>query len=289
MFGFWKKKKVPDKLPSNPGIGTEAKVAFANGERTWSEEVNLISVAQTVLKGLGHTVKREEAWLEHPQSRFVLLPELVELQPLEGGGVRTVTTIQANHPTLAPRGVFEFQHSAGDTVEDAISKGFEAWAQSDFVALLESLRPKPETCMTLQMEFPATDRAPARVRRAILGPVMHFRQNPPEEDAAGDTRQAGNSGDPSEHDFCPCCLLTRSFMAFKELMEGDGLFGIRLFAARYEDRLPQADCRVNGEDWPKGAQALREYANTWSDAGVEFRKQYVILQTIDKIPTSVGS
>jgi hypothetical protein len=37
---------------------------------------------------------------------------------------------------------------------------------------------------------------------------------------------------------------------------------------------------VNGEDWEKGAQALREYAKTWPPAGYEFRKQYVVLQTL---------
>ena len=44
--------------------------------------------------------------------------------------------------------------------------------------------------------------------------------------------------------------------------------------------VPAADCRVNGEDWEKGMQALREYARTWPAAGYEFRKQYVVLQSI---------
>lgn len=71
-------------------------------------------------------------------------------------------------------------------------------------------------------------------------------------------------------------------MAFKELIEGDGFYGLRLFAARNAEGTPEADCRVNGEDWEIGAQALREYAGTWPSAGYEFRKQYVVLQSIDK-------
>ena len=43
----------------------------------------------------------------------------------------------------------------------------------------------------------------------------------------------------------------------------------------------QADCRVNGSDWEKGAEALRHYVATWPEAGFEMRKQYVVLHTIN--------
>jgi hypothetical protein len=39
---------------------------------------------------------------------------------------------------------------------------------------------------------------------------------------------------------------------------------------------------VNGEDFEKGAQALRDHGATWPAAGYEFRKQYVVLQSIEK-------
>jgi hypothetical protein len=122
------------------------------------------------------------------------------------------------------------------------------------------------------MSFPAKDGQPARDRRVILGPVMHFMETPP----------ANNTTNEDAHPFCPCCLLTNSFPAFKELMESDRFGGVRLFAARDEDGTPQADCRVNGDDWEPGAQALREYAKTWPEAGYEFRKQYVVLQNFEK-------
>jgi hypothetical protein len=47
---------------------------------------------------------------------------------------------------------------------------------------------------------------------------------------------------------------------------------------------PQADCRVNGDDWDKGTEALRKYVGTWPAAGFEMRKQYVVVQTILKDP-----
>jgi len=39
-----------------------------------------------------------------------------------------------------------------------------------------------------------------------------------------------------------------------------------------------ADCRINGLDWEEGKRALVKYVNTWPDLGVEFRKQYIVLQ-----------
>jgi hypothetical protein len=90
--------------------------------------------------------------------------------------------------------------------------------------------------------------------------------------------------DPEGHPFCPCCLLTNSFEAFRSLIEDDGFYGLRLFAARGGDDKPMADCRVNGDDWEEGAQALRAYANLWRPAGIEFRKQYVVLQSVEPSP-----
>jgi hypothetical protein len=272
MFGFHKSKPAPSLCPSNPGIGVEAKVAFANGQRSWTENVNAVTLAAQALKKLGHAVANEKTWLHHTESGFQLVPQLVGIHPLQKG-VRTVTTMQSNHSTLAPRGVFEYQHSTGEDIAKSIASGFEQWAQTDFVTLLDAIQPQPKSCTALEMAFPATDDRPARLRRAVLGPVAHFMQQPPRKD---------EGSPPEEHPFCPCCLLTRSFEAFRELIEGDDFYCLRLFAARDQDGVAQADCRVNGDDWKQGAQALREYAATWPAAGYEFRKQYVLLQSIQK-------
>jgi len=284
MFGFGK-KTAPPLCKSNPGIGAEGKVAFATGDRSWTEEFNTVTLAASALQAHGFVVRTEKTWLVHEDSGFVLLPQLVELQPLEDGGVRTVTTMQTNHPGLAPDGLFEYQHSTGDSSAGAIRKGFDQWAQADFPPLIDALRPKPQTCTMLEMAFPAEDGAPARVRRAILGPVMHYMASPSANNE-GSSRTAdalGQEGD--AHPFCPCCLLTRSFEAFRELVVGDAVYGLRLYAMRDAEGTPQADCRVNGDDWEKGAQALRDYVKTWPDAGFEFRKQYVVLHSVAKGPS----
>jgi hypothetical protein len=272
MFGFFKKAKpAPPLCTANPGIGTEAKFAFANGQRTWSENVDIVRLAAAVFKQHGHSLSNEKIWLQHA-SGLTIVPQIVGIQPLDNGGVQTVTTMQANHPTLFPKGVFEYQHSAGDTIADAVSKGLDQWVQLDFVPLLDSLKQKPDACTVMQMEFPAAEGKPARVRRAVLGPVAHLMLEKPTEE--------------EEHPFCSCCFLTNSFEAFKDLIEGDGFYALRFFAARDQNGTAQADCRVNGEDWEPGMAALREYVKKWPTRGYEFRKQYVVLQTVDKATVS---
>jgi hypothetical protein len=273
MFGFRKRKPAPVHCPSNPGDGSAGKVAFTNGERRWVQAFDLVSIAASVLKERGYAVTNEKTWLSHGASGFSILPQIVGVQPLEAGGVHTVSTIQVNHPTLTPSGIFEYQHSTGDNVVESLSQGIDQWAQLDFVPLLEALQPEPKICMTMVMDFPAEGDRPARVRRAILGPVAHLTTQPPSTTEANP---------PEEHPFCACCLLTNTFEAFKSLIQGDGFYGLRLFAARDHDGSPQADCRVNGEDWEAGAEALRQYATKWPFAGYEFRKQYVVLQSIEK-------
>lgn len=279
MFGFGKKKEGPPAIDANPGEAVEGDVDFSNGQKSWTEHFNMTDLTDRVLKSGGHAIKRHDGWLEHPASGFMLVPLLVDLSPKEDGGVQTCTTIQINHPTLAPNGIFEYQHSIGDSLAESICEGIDQWMQVDFVTLLDALQSETRECTTLQMEFPESDGHPARIRRAVLGPVAHMMTEPPPPEEKPVAEPVDEEACDADHDFCPCCLLTRSLDAFMPLMEGDGLYAIRMFAARNQDGSTDSDCRVNGEDFEPGAAALREYATTWPNAGVEFRKQYVVLHT----------
>ena len=42
----------------------------------------------------------------------------------------------------------------------------------------------------------------------------------------------------------------------------------------------EADCRVNGVDWPAGKAALLKYVATWPERGFEYRKQFVAIRTL---------
>jgi hypothetical protein len=285
MFGWFRKKPTLPPTPAMPTRRGDVRVAFSNGRRTWTEETNIIRLLAEVLERHGHgaTVRDEDdergGGVEHVESGFVCVPTLENFQPLDRGGVQTVTTVRVTHPRLVPGGLFEFQHSVGDNIEDAFRKGFDPWAQMDFVTLLDASRRKPKSAMAMEMKFPAEGERPPRVRRLVLGPVMHFRSNPPPPQTP---KEAGEPGEGSEHDFCPCCLLMQSFEPFKSLVEGDGFHGIRLYATRDENGETAADCRIDGEDFEAGKAALRAYVARWPQAGVEFRKQYVVVQSLDE-------
>lgn len=286
MFSWFKNKKVPQtveqpaKPAGNPGIGTKARLSLSNGERSWTEEIDVVESAARALGMEGHAVEWGKDLLQHSASGMVIKPQLVGLQLLDNG-VQTVTTVEVRHPEAIPDGIFEYQHSTGDNSADALEKGFAQWAQMDLVVLLEALRDNPENCTMMELEFPEVAGV-TKKRRAILGPVAHLATEPPPSYSRGEREE--------EHPpFCTCCLLTNSFEAFKPLLEDDHFYGIRLFAARDENGTPQADCRVNGEDFAAGAQALRKYAARWPRAGYEFRKQYVVVKTVTGAPPGGGS
>ncbi len=259
-------RRQPVLRESNPGQGVEARIAISCGRG--AETVNVVELLQRVLADNGLAFERHDTWIELPELGFAVVPQIAGVEALPDGGMHTVTTIQVNHPTLTPEGVFEYQHACGDTVAESMARGFAQWFQGDLVVFQEALLPMPQVCMTMEMSFPEKEGKPACCRRAVLGPVMHLRASP----AAGS----------EEHPFCQCCFVTNTFEAYRGLIEGDGFYAIRFFASRGEDGTPEADCRVNGDDWPAGVEALRNYVRTWPGSGFEFRKQTVLLQTIGK-------
>ena len=104
MFRF-RKTTSPKLLTSNPGTSVAGEVGFSNAAKSWSEHYDVLAFLVSVLREQAIVIKREESWLVHPESGFIFLPRLVQVQPLSDGGVRTTTTIQAHHLSLVPDGV----------------------------------------------------------------------------------------------------------------------------------------------------------------------------------------
>lgn len=261
---------VPELLPGNPGTTARFRTAFANDEENWTEEMDLIELTASVLEAGGYEVIRGADSLEHPASGLLLLPRLVSFTPGEGRAVSTATTMQVHHPELFPNGVFEYQHGGGQCLQQGMSWAIDQWMQLDFVTFLDALRDTPGELMRMEMGFPPREDQPEHWRRIIPGPVMHYCSDPPAD--------AGSE----EHPFCPCCLFTNSIAAFHPCLDSQEFYALRLYAMRDENGEVQADCRLNGEDCEAGADALREYARTWPEAGFECRKQYVLIRSIDR-------
>ncbi len=240
------------------------RVAFNKPQKSWEETDDLATSLAATLKALGHEATARGDWVEFGE--FSLLPQVVNVEPMENSGVKTQSTIQVAHASLFRAGIFEYQHSSGTDIRDSFAKGFKSWADLDLPVFLDAQRARPATCMVMEMKPGVESKSVLPPdRRVIFGPTLQMAQNP--EVIAG------------EHDFCPCCLFTNSIDAFDDLLRDGNFYGVRLFVSRENTGLIKADCRVNGVDRPEGTAALKRYARTWPDRGFEYRKQYVCIQT----------
>jgi hypothetical protein len=230
---------------------------------------------EPILDLLGTTL-REQGVEAVEMNGFLRLPSGIELKvkflevfELENGNVRTSTQIVASHASHFSRGLPEFQHSVGGSVEQSISDGFSNWAKTDLVALQDSIRGTPEDCTFMDMNFLAAPSSGPKTRRVVFGPTGHL------------VSPAAQTQD-EEHPFCPCCLFTKNFEAFRLVMQYDETVGIRLFASRDGDGGIAADCRINGDDFPEGVKHLTDYVRSWPERpGLEFRKQYVVIRSVE--------
>lgn len=241
--------------PANPGIGSMANWTFRDGRRTWQEPMNLLNTLERLLAERGRSIRVEGPLVLDVESQLSLRPLLHTMQPVNQNGVRTSTTIEIKHPTRILSPVFEFQHSAGPNLEASLMAGFRQWYDSDFITLLDAVRDEAVDCMELS----------DNERRITLGPlILGCQPDLPRDD--------------SEYPLCPCCMFNRTKDAYQSLMTAPDFYALHLYAARDPHGRPIADCRLSGEDYPAGKRALVEYVRTWKSAGVESRKQYVLIQ-----------
>ena len=254
-------------LANNPA---EGKVVTLHYPDNTEESFDLPEMLQAVLAQQGFGTESANGWLHHAPSGYALLVQVLYVDLKSGEGVRCGTTIQIHHPTLFPEGIFEYQHSVGETLAEALNEGFRLWLASDWSVLLDAVAEEQGECMRLEMTFDHTQ--PPLKRRISLGNVLHYCEYTPEVSAQSDDET---------HDFCPCCLLTSCLETFKPLLQDQQNYAIRLFASRDGMGETDADCRVNGEDWEEGVEGIKAYATTWADAGLEFRKQYVVVRNIE--------
>ena len=236
------------------------------------DEIDVVQLAAQAMEQHGHAVIRQDDRLQHRDSGIVIRPHLVRCGATESF-IQSTTAVMTSHPRLAPDGIPEFQHAAGDTLSEAVLDGFDQWVPLDFPVFLDALRDTPEQCKAFEMTFERGADAPPLNRRAVLGPIGHFAVEQP-------TIAPQYPSPEDEHPFCPCCMTRSSFQAMKFLLSEDTFFGVRLFASRDQDGRPHADFRVNGAEWERGRRALIDYVGTWRPGGYELRKQYVILQTL---------
>lgn len=245
----------------------------ANGE---THHADLPSMLAEALQTEGESTTREDDWLHHPATGYAFKVQLMDMETLlrqltdeNADRVQTTISIEIYHPTLFPGGCHEYQHSVAHQWYESIKNGLEQWLALDWPPLRDALlAPQASICSVMAMEFTAEDGQTERTTRIVLGNPQHFQTEPPEDHD-------------EEHDFCPCCLFTQTLNLapddYLPLLRDEKTYAIRYFVSRDETGNISADCRINGEDWEAGSAALCAYAETWPPAGLEFRKQYVVL------------
>ncbi|MBN9661173.1 MAG: hypothetical protein J0H49_23475 [Acidobacteria bacterium] len=251
--------------PANPGVTAEANWTFQDGVRSWDEHMDLLTTLRLLLEERGRSVRMEGPMLIDTDSSLSLRPLLSSMEPVHKGGVNTSTTIEVKHPARIQSPIFEYQHSSGPDLEHSFREGFGQWYDTDFVTLLEAMLEEAVDCAELVLE--SSQQEPSWSRRVTLGLPLRMASPVPQPPL----EQTG-------HEFCSCCLFTSSVESFRPLLESHGFFALRLYAARKPDGSCLADCRVNGVPHPEGQQALLQYAKSWPGSGLEYRKQYILIQ-----------
>lgn len=265
MFrNFFRRTPPPATSATNPGEAVELRIV---GTRDTGAAVNVVAILADVLRSRGHSVRQHASWVT-VEDGFTLLPRVAEVNRTESGAHwRTATTIEVHHADLFPTGVFEFQHSASDDVAGALHSGFGQFENIDYPVLRAAASGQSGECTFIDFKERYHTTRLAKGRRVVLGPV-HWMV----DDATAAQKD--------EHPFCPCCFFTHTRDAMAEKVTAPGTHAIRLLATRYPGKGIEADCRVNGIDWPGGKQALLAYARTWPDRGFELRKQYIVIQDL---------
>lgn len=246
-------------------------MAWSNGVRSGTADFDTIAALIHVLEARGYRPKKHEGVVVLGDDDLVFLPMIAGgVQALEDGNFQTVTTIEIAHPDFEET-FFEYQHSLGSTVSEALEKGFDRWAELDLVPLLDALFEEPASCSAMKVSFPRRPDKPARDRRLVLGPVWAMLDRAHVPDAASESHPVG----------CACCFVTHNFDSLQSIIDSDEPCAIRFYAMRSADGELNADCRVNGRDYAEGKSAILAYAQSWPGRGFEVRKQYVVIHSID--------
>lgn len=254
---------IPPPSTQNPGRGTTFSVAFSRDDASWEEQLDLPLLLQEALGGCGYEGELRDGWLVLP-SGLALLPQFLDFTLSEDGTAQTSTTIEARDVEGSFSGLFEYQHSRStESVRHSVYQGFERWASVDLVVLEDALAEAPGHCSVMKMSF--SDEADSPERQVLLGPVAHY--------ASQEAAEAGEA-----HPFCPCCLFSNSMEGFMDLLRAPEVYAVRMYAARSSEGEIMADCRVNGEDFEAGRQALLLYAAQWPQRGLEYRKQMILIR-----------
>lgn len=225
---------------------------------------------------LSHALKAATITHQNESDGLILANGLqIKLQAHESQQInpqkwRVSVRIQVRHPSAFVNILGDYQHALGANEAAALVEAWQQWLTQDYPVLDDLTKAQPVSCTLIDLSTQA-DSAVTQTshlkRQVLLGPVAHLKSKETEII--------------EEHPFCPCCFFTASLQSLHELLQESTCYGIRFFVARDANGKISMDCRVNGEPFAAAQPLLEDYAASWPDRGLEFRKQFIVIRNWD--------
>lgn len=217
-----------------------------------------------------------DKWIHVKDNDYYLFPALINFYSDENNELKISATIQIHHKEIFPNGIFEYVYpqKKAENVIGGLFELFETWADLDWLTLCDCLKFEKSEFMSMRIDL---NKEKTQARHIFYGSVLSYPNIDVEE-----AKSKGIDVDPYIDEFCPCCLFTNSMEAFdKQIKDTSQNYAIRLFAMKNPDGEVDADCRINGEEYPQAENYLKKYAKTWKDCDImKMRKQYVIIRNV---------
>lgn len=250
------------------------RLAFDQIWQATQHAADLASSFSLALDAAGIRHQREPQHLSLANGLLIKL-QAHESQQINPQKWRISVRIQVRHPSTFVNILGDYQHALGANEAAALVEAWQQWLTQDYPVLDDLTKTQPESCTLIDLSTQA-DSAVTQTsnlkRQVLLGPVAHLKSKETEI--------------VEEHPFCPCCLFTASLQSLHELLQESTCYGIRFFVARDASGKISLDCRVNGEPFAAAQPLLEEYAASWPDRGLEFRKQFIVIRSWDGTATS---
>jgi len=218
-----------------------------------------------------------DKWIYIKDNGYYLLPLLINFYYNENNELKISATIQIHHKEIFPNGIFEYVYPQKE-VENAIDglfELFETWADLDWLTLCDCLKFEKSEYMSMRIDL---NKGKTQARHVFYGAILVIRTLMWKRQKRGELMLILTL-----MNFCPCCLFINSMEAFDEQIKDTSQnYAIRLFAMKNPDGEIDADCRINGEEYPQAEKYLKNYAKTWKNCNIiKFRKQYVIIRNVE--------
>lgn len=218
-----------------------------------------------------------DKWIHVKDNGYSLLPALINFYSDENNEIKISATVQIHHKEVFPNGIFEYVYPQKkvENVIGGLFELFETWVNLDWRTLCDCLKFEKSEFMSMRIDL---NKEKTQAKHVFYGPVLSY----PNIDVE-DAKAKGIDVDPYIDEFCPCCLFTNSMEAFvKQIKDTNQNYAIRLFAMKDPNGEVDADCRINGEEYPQAEEYLKKYAKTWKDCDIiKMRKQYVIIKNVE--------